>query len=155
MNEKTVVLTRVFDAPRRLVFEAWTRPEALAQWFGPRGFTVPSCETDPRAGGFFRLCMRAPDGKNYWVRGAYREIVAPERLVITCTAEDDKGVARLEEVINVALEERGGRTTLTLNATARGLGDEAEKMLAGMQKGWAQTVDRLNALLDSKPQKET
>ena len=155
MNEKTVLLTRVFDAPRRLVFEAWTRPEALAQWFGPKGFTVPSCETDPRAGGFFRLCMRSPDGKNYWVRGAYREIVAPERLVITCTAEDDKGVPRLEEIINVALEERAGRTTLSLNATARGLGDEAAKMLAGMQKGWAQTVDRLNALLYSKPQKET
>ncbi|HKQ29210.1 MAG TPA: SRPBCC domain-containing protein [Burkholderiales bacterium] len=155
MNEKTVVLTRVFDAPRRLVFEAWTRPQALAQWFGPKGFTVPSCETDPRTGGLFRLCMRSPDGKNYWVRGAYREIVAPERLVITCTAEDDEGVARLEEIIDVALEERSGRTTLTLNATARGLGDVAEKMLAGMQKGWAQTVDRLNALLYSKPQKET
>jgi uncharacterized protein YndB with AHSA1/START domain len=154
VNEKTVVLTRVFDAPRRLVFEAWTRPEALAQWFGPKGFTVPSCETDPREGGVFRLCMRSPDGKNYWVRGAYREIVAPERLVITCTAEDDKGVVRLEETINVALEEQGGRTTLTLNATARGPGEEAASMLAGMQKGWAQTVDRLNALINSKPQKE-
>ena len=71
MNQHTVALTRVFDAPRERVFECWTRAEHLQHWFGPNGFTIHSCETDPRPGGVFKLCMRAPDGKDYWVRGRF------------------------------------------------------------------------------------
>jgi PhnB protein len=148
LTEETVVLTRIFDAPRERVFDAWTRAEHLASWFGPKGFTVPACETDPRPGGIFRLCMRSPRGQDFWVRGEFREVVRPERLVITCTAEDDRGIPRLEEVINVAFEEQGGKTKLTLNTTARGPSAEAQPMLANMQKGWAQTVDRLGALFN-------
>jgi uncharacterized protein YndB with AHSA1/START domain len=91
--------------------------------------------------------MRSPDGKDYRVRGSYREVVAPERLVIACTADDDKGIARLEEVINVTFTERAGKTTLTVHATASGPTAEAAAMLDGMPKGWAQTVDRLGAHL--------
>ncbi len=147
MNQRTVDITRVFDAPRERVFAAWTRPEQLARWFGPKGFTVPSCEADPRPGGAFRLVMRSPDGKDYRVRGSYREVAVPERLVIVCTADDDKGIARLEEVINVTFTERAGRTTLKVHATASGPSAEAAAMLEGMPKGWAQTVDRLGAHL--------
>jgi uncharacterized protein YndB with AHSA1/START domain len=96
--ETKVDLRRVFDAPAHRVFEAWTRPEQIARWFGPKGFTVHSAEADPRPGGVFRMCMRSPEGKDYWVRGAYREVVPNERLVIACTADDDKGVKRLDEV---------------------------------------------------------
>jgi uncharacterized protein YndB with AHSA1/START domain len=147
MNQRTVDITRVFDAPRERVFAAWTKAEHLARWFGPKGFTVPSCEADPRPGGAFRLVMRSPDGKDYRVRGSYREVAAPERLVIECTADDDKGITRLEEVIKVTFTERAGKTTLTVHAAASGPSAEAAAMLEGMPKGWAQTVDRLGTHL--------
>ena len=147
MNQHTVALTRVFEAPRERVFACWTHAEHLQHWFGPKGFTIHSCETDPRSGGVFKLCMRAPDGRDYWVRGEFREIDFPKHLVIACVADDDKGVERLQEVIEVMFTESDGRTTVALNATARGPSDEAAAMLKGMDKGWAQTVDRLGAHL--------
>ena len=84
------------------------------------------------------------------MRGSYREVVAPERLVITCIAEDEKGIARLEEVIDVTSAENGGKTTLTVHAVASGPTAKAAAMLDGMPKGWAETVDRLNAHLNPK-----
>jgi uncharacterized protein YndB with AHSA1/START domain len=147
MNEQKVALERVFDAPRSRVFECWTRAEHLQHWFGPRGFTIHSCEADARPGGIFKLCMRSPDGKDYWVRGEYREVAAPSHLVISCAADDEKGVERLHEVIDVTFTEARGKTTVAVNATARGSSDEAAAMLKGMDKGWAQTIERLGAHL--------
>ena len=142
-REHTVNAVRVYDAPRESVFAAWTRAEHLAHWFGPRGFTIHSCEADARPGGVFRLCMRSPEGVDYWVRGTYREVITPERLVVHCTADDAKGVKRLDEVITVTLAAEGGRTRLTLHATASGTGTEAAKMLRGMEQGWSETLERL------------
>ena len=147
MNQHTVALTRVFEAPRELVFECWTRAEHLVHWFGPKGFTIHSCEADPRPGGVLKFCMRAPDGDEYWVRGLFTEIDFPEHLIITCAADDHKGIERLHEVIDVTFTESQGRTTVRINAVARGPSDEAAAMLKGMDKGWAQTVDRLGAHL--------
>ena len=142
-RERMVRATRLYDAPRERVFAAWTRAEHLAHWFGPQGFSIHSCEADPRPGGLFRLCMRSPEGEDYWVRGSYREIAAPERLVIQCTADDARGVQRLEEVITVSLASEGGKTRLTLHATAAGTGPEAAAMLRGMEQGWSETLERL------------
>lgn len=150
MNQRTVEVTRLVDAPRERVFAAWTQAKHLEQWFGPKGFTLHSCEADPRPGGAFRLCMRSPGGEEYWVRGTYREVAAPERLVIACTADDEKGIAQLEEVINVTFARQGGKTRLTVHAVASGPTERAAAMLEGMPKGWAQTVDRLNAHLAPK-----
>jgi uncharacterized protein YndB with AHSA1/START domain len=150
VNEKTVALTRVFDAPRERVFACWTRAEHLQHWFGPKGFTIHSCETDARPGGLFKLCMRAADGKEYWVRGEYREVDAPSHLIIHCTADDEKGVERLQETIEVTFTESRGRTTVAVNATARGPSEEAAAMIKGMDKGWAQTVERLGSHLTRK-----
>ena len=149
-NKQAIVITRVFDAPRSRVFAAWTDAEHLAHWFAPKRFTVPSCETDPRPGGAFRVCMRSPDGHDYWVRGVFREFVAPERLVIACTAEGEGGFARLEEVIDVTFAEHGDKTRVTLNVTASGSTAEAAAMLERMPKSWAQTVDRLDLHLVPK-----
>jgi uncharacterized protein YndB with AHSA1/START domain len=142
-REHTVNAVRVFDAPRERVFAAWTRAEHLAHWFGPRGFAIHSCEADARPGGLFRLCMRSPEGLDYWVRGSFREVAAPERVVIHCYADDAKGTQRLEEVISVSLAAEDGKTRLTLHATAAGTGPEAAAMLSGMEQGWSETLDRL------------
>jgi uncharacterized protein YndB with AHSA1/START domain len=147
VKESVVRMTRVFEAPREAVFAAWTHAKHLVHWFGPKGFTIHSCEADPRPGGTFRLCLRSPRGQDYWVRGVYREVLAPERVVIACKAEDEHGIERLEEIIDVTLVEQGGRTELRLHATARGATPEAVPMLDGMQKGWAQTVSRLDSHL--------
>jgi uncharacterized protein YndB with AHSA1/START domain len=119
-GEEKVVMTRIYDAPRSRVFEAWTRAEHLEKWFGPTGFAITDCESDPRPGGVFRLRWRSPRGEAYRVNGSYR---------------------------GVTFEQHGSRTRLSLNSTASGLGPQAARMLASMQKGWAQTVDRLSALL--------
>src|SRR5260370_37893765 len=86
-NELT--MTRIFDAPRDLVFKAWTAPEHMMNWFCPNGFTLPVCEMDFRVGGRLRLCMRATDGNEHWGRGVYREIVPAERIDWTGTLEHD------------------------------------------------------------------
>lgn len=143
-HESTVSLIRVFGASRPRVFAAWTDARQLERWFSPNGFTAHSCETDPRPGGVFRFCLRSPAGKDYWVRGSYREIVPPERLVIECTAHDEHDRPALQEVIRVTLADERGATRLTLVATAGGEGATAAAMVAGMPKGWNQTVQRLD-----------
>src|SRR5580700_2538193 len=86
--EREVTITRLFDAPRELVFQAWTDPQHLAQWWGPKGFSNPICEADARPGGAWRIVMRGPDGAKYPCGGVYREIVESERLVFTNIAYD-------------------------------------------------------------------
>ena len=81
--ENVLVLTRLIDAPRGLVFSVWTQPEHLTRWWGPNQFTLPHCEGDFREGGAYKFCMRAPDGSDHWVWGTYEEIVPPSRLVFT------------------------------------------------------------------------
>ncbi len=77
--ERVLEIERIFDAPRSLVFKAWTEPGHLVHWYGPRGFTLPSCKLDLRPGGSWRSCMLSPEGREYWVKGVYREIVEPAR----------------------------------------------------------------------------
>ena len=91
-REYVVSTTRFYAVARERVLQSWTRAEHLAHWFGPRGFTVHSVEADPRPGGAFRLIMRAPDGRDYRVRGGFREVVPPERLVIDCRADAERGL---------------------------------------------------------------
>ena len=110
-----LAITRILDAPRELVFAAWTDPARLAQWFGPDGFTATVHEMDVRRGGTYRFCMHAPDGDDHWVRGSYREIVAPERLVFTYNTQYADGTFDPETLVTVTLDDLGGgRTRLTL-----------------------------------------
>jgi uncharacterized protein YndB with AHSA1/START domain len=147
-SERIVTLTRLFRAPRERVFAAWTRAEHLAHWFGPRGFTVPSCEADPRPGGALRVCMRSPRGEEFWVRGVFREFVPPERVLIWCVADDEAGDLALEETIDARFAEEASGTVLSLRASASGSSARARAMLEGMEPGWHQTIDRLGSHVD-------
>lgn len=144
--EREVIITRVLDAPRELVFRTWTDPAHLARWWGPHGFTNPVCEVDPRPGGKILIHMRGPDGVVYPMSGTFHEILAPERLVFFSTAEDEHGEAVLESVTTVTFSEHGNRQTrLTVQARAKGLKPVAAQYLLGMQVGWEQSVERLSA----------
>jgi uncharacterized protein YndB with AHSA1/START domain len=116
--ERELVITRVFDAPRRLVFKAWTEPDRAALWWGPQGFTTISCEMNVRPGGAWRRCMVAPDGTEHRKRGVYREIVEPERLVFTYATEDAEGRSGHETLVTVTFADLGGKTRLTLHQVA-------------------------------------
>ena len=142
-EEGTLVITRVFDAPRDLVFDAWTDPKHVAQWWGPDGFTNPVCELDARPGGAIRINMRGPDGTVYSMAGAYWEIVEPERLVFTSAALDAEGTPLFEVLTTVTFPERGGKTALTLQARVIRASAEAAPYLKGMEAGWTQSLERL------------
>jgi uncharacterized protein YndB with AHSA1/START domain len=103
--ERELVITRVFDAPRELVFQAWIDPKHLSQWWGPKGFINPVCEVDARVGGAWRIVMRAPDGAEYPGGGVYLEIVEPERLVFTNVAVDKNGNPILDGLTTVTFAE--------------------------------------------------
>src|SRR5215475_16096078 len=147
-GEASVTLTRVFDAPRALVWKAWTNPTMMAQWFGPRGFTNPVCELDVRAGGSLRIVMRGPDGNDYPMKGEFRVVSEPELLVFTNIAIDSEGRHLLEGETTVTFTEKGGKTTLTLETYAVGLVPIAPQMLAGMEAGWTQSIDKLQELVE-------
>jgi len=138
-----LVMTRIFEAPRDLVFTAWTDPEHLRQWWGPTGFTNPVCELDLRPGGAIRIDMRAPDGVVYPMSGVFREISEPERLVFTSAALDVHGKPMFENLNIVVFEEYEGKTKLTLHVRVLSKTAEAAPHLAGMEMGWKLTLDRL------------
>jgi uncharacterized protein YndB with AHSA1/START domain len=142
-KEREVVLTRVFDAPRELVFRAWTDPKIMKEWYGPKMFTNPVCELDARVGGAWHIVMRGPDGTEYPGRGVYREIVKPERLVFTSEATDKDGKVILAGLATVTFAEEGGKTKLTLRVRATAMVDYAVAFLGGMEAGWSQSLDGL------------
>jgi len=139
-----LVVTRVFDAPRELVFKAWTTPDLMAKWWGPAMFTNPVCQLDARPGGALRIEMRAPNGTVYPMTGVFHEVVAPARLVFTSRALEDKhGKAHLEVLNTVTFAERGDTTQLTLRASVVKSTPAAATALAGMEEGWNQSLDSL------------
>ena len=144
---RELVITRVFDALRSLIFKAWVDPKHLAQWWGPHGFTNPVCELDVRPGGAIRIHMRGPDGTVYPMTGVYREIVEPERLVFTSAALDQEGQPLFEVLNTVIFAKQGGKTTLTTKARVVKSNDGAAPYLKGMEAGLTQTLECLAAFL--------
>ncbi len=141
--EREVTITRVFDAPRALVFSMWTDAKHLARWWGPHGFDNPRCEADPRPGGKILIHMRGPDGGVHAMGGVYNEIVRHERIVFTSYVELPDGTRVVESLNTVRFEEQGGKTKVILHAKAGGFTDLAPRMLAGMEAGWATSLDKL------------
>jgi uncharacterized protein YndB with AHSA1/START domain len=143
--ERVLVISRIFDAPRDLLFKAWSEPERLVQWFGPKGFTSTVIGSmDTRPGGAYRLHMRGPDGSDHWVQGVCREIVEPKRIVCTYVWTDAYGnPTRPQTLLTLTFEEHGEQTKLTLHqavfesVTARDAHDE----------GWTSSLERLTEYL--------
>ena len=146
-GEGKVAITRVFDAPRALVWRAWTDPAMMANWFGPRGFTSSVPELDLRVGGALRIVMHGPDGNDYPMKGVFLEVAPPERLVYSNIALDKDGNHLLEGETTVTLSEQDGKTTLYLVSHMVGRVPIAPQMLAGMEAGWTQSIDKLGELL--------
>ncbi len=157
---KDFILTRVFNAPRALVWKAWTDPEHLKKWFGPKGFTMPGCSMDLRPGGVFHYGLRSPQGHEMWGKWTFKEINPPEKLVLVSSFSDAQGgITRhpmsatwpLETLSTTTFTEEAGKTTLTLRWSAYHA-TEAEQTTfdsahAGMTQGWGGTMAQLEAYL--------
>ncbi len=149
--ERELVITRIFNAPREQVWKAWTDPEYLKRWWGPKGFTSPVSKIDLRVGGTYLNCMRSPEGKDYWSTGVYREIVEPARLVYTDSFADEKGTVvpaahygmggdwPLKLMVMVTFEESGGKTIMILQHTGMPSGQMSDLARAG----WNESFDKL------------
>jgi uncharacterized protein YndB with AHSA1/START domain len=149
--ERVLVITRVFDAPRSLVFKAWTDPEHVVRWWGPKGFTTPFCKIDFRPGGVFHYCMRSPEGRDFWGKGIYREIVEPERIVFTDFFADKEGNPvpathygmspdwPAEMLVSVTFGEHEDKTKATLQHVGIPSGTEGDSC----EVGWTESLERL------------
>jgi uncharacterized protein YndB with AHSA1/START domain len=146
--QREVTLTRVFDAPPQLVWKAWTEPRHMAQWWGPKAFTNPVCEIDLRERGTIRIHMRGPNGTVYPMTGTFEEIIPLKRLVFSTVARDLDDNPLLEGKTTVTFEDVGGKTKLTIRSWAVGIAPIAPQMLAGMEMGWTQSLDKLAELVE-------
>jgi uncharacterized protein YndB with AHSA1/START domain len=134
-----VRLTRLIDAPPEVVFEVWTRAEHLTEWWGPQGFSLPSCELDFRVGGAFRYRMRDAAGEDHWLRGVFQEISESERLVFTFAWGDAERATGPVTLVTVTFEAYDGKTRVTLHQT----GLESESSARAHEDGWSTHFDRL------------
>jgi len=163
------VIARTFNAPRELVWKAWTERKRLMKWFGPKGFTMPAAKLDLRPGGVFHYCLVSPEGKEMWGKFVYREVVEPERIVLVNSFSNEEGGLTRHpfhatwplEMLSAATfgEDEEGRTTITLewsplNATEadRETFDESHE---GMKQGWRGTFDQLADYLAKAQESET
>ena len=145
MTEPGIAITRVFDAPRELVFAAWTDPDQLASWLGPHGYTPSAVTLATRPGGAWRACIRSPEGDEHWMHGVYREITAPERLVFTF-AWDTEGDLRTETVVAIGFADLGGKTEMTFVQT--GFPTTADR--DGHDEGWTSSFEDLTGFIRRK-----
>jgi uncharacterized protein YndB with AHSA1/START domain len=150
-KDQELLITRILDAPRESVWKAWTDPDLMKRWWGPKGFTSPYCKIDLRIGGKFLYCMQSPEDKDYWSTGIYREIIAQERIVFSNSFADEKGNVvpatqygmssdfPLEMLVTVTFEEIEGKTKLTLSHVGIPSGADRD----GANVGWNQSLDKL------------
>jgi uncharacterized protein YndB with AHSA1/START domain len=159
-DEEELTLERIFEAPRELVWKAWTDPELFMRWWGPARFSCPSCKIDLRVGGKYLACMRSPEGKEYWTVGVYREIAPPSLLVMTNHFSDDKGNvvpseyyghspdAGKEMVLTVRLQELEGKKRTKLILTHSGLSKLSPEEREDVEQGWTESLDKQGEILE-------
>jgi uncharacterized protein YndB with AHSA1/START domain len=159
-TEGDFVISRTFDAPRDLVWKAFTEPERMKQWWGPKGFTVIASKMDLRPGGTYLYGMRAPDGNEMWGKMVYREITPPERMVFINSFSDEAGgITRhpmapnwpLEMLSTFTFEDVGGKTKFAIRWAPHNATEEERKTFAAshdsMRQGWGGTLEQLTAYL--------
>jgi uncharacterized protein YndB with AHSA1/START domain len=164
-NLQEFVITRVFDAPRDLVWKAFTEPQRMREWWGPKGATVIKSEMDLRPGGSFHYALRTSDGNTMWGKMAYREITPPSRMVFVNSFSDEAGGVThhpmaptwpLETLSVFTFEEEGGKTRFTVTWTPLNPTEEERATFAAghasMQQGWGGTLDKLAAYLAKSAQ---
>jgi uncharacterized protein YndB with AHSA1/START domain len=150
-------ITRIFNAPREMVFRAWTDPVYVKQWWGPAEFSSPYCTIDFRVGGKFRFCMRSPDGKDYWNVGVYNEIIVPEKIVSTMHFADKDGSIVPSsyyfessefpsEMVDVITFEIYGKVKTKLTLCRNHSSDLANKF--GEIQGWNQSLDKFSSVVE-------
>jgi len=152
LTERTLVTTKIFDAPVALVYRAWTDPAQLAKWFPPEGFTAPRCEVDPRPGGVFRVDMKSPDGPPFEGKifpgpGRFQEVVPNERLVFTMTPELGEGQRMPTVLMTVRFEAQGQRTRVVVEQTLPTVAEYETMARTGMVEGIRQSLDKLAGVL--------
>jgi uncharacterized protein YndB with AHSA1/START domain len=147
-SDREVLMTRDFDAPRRLVWDAMSRPEFLKRWLtGPPGWTMTICEDDNRVGGTFRWVWRGPDGNELTMRGVYRELVPPERVVRTESFEMGGAPPMGEQLVTLELAEKGDKTKLTIRLSYDSREARDGAMASGMEQGMNHSYANLDELL--------
>jgi uncharacterized protein YndB with AHSA1/START domain len=144
-SDREIVITRLFDAPRGLVFEAHTSCEHMSNWWGPRKYEFASCELDFRPGGKWRIVHRADGEEDQGFRGEFREIVPPEKIVWTFEWEGMPGHVSVE---TLTLEEQDGKTLLTASSVYDTVEDRDGMLQSGMEEGAAEAMDRLDEYLE-------
>jgi uncharacterized protein YndB with AHSA1/START domain len=142
-TDREIIMTRVFDAPRQMVWDAFSKPELLKRWFGPRGWNLSACDVDHRVGGGFRFVLRGPDGREMGMRGTYRELEPPARSVHLESFDDYPG----ESVVTAVYTEKGGKTTMTVTVEYPSAEVRDIVMRSGMEHGAAESYDKLAELL--------
>ena len=157
-SEKKLIIHRIFDAPRELLWKAWTDPEITKKWFGPRTYTIPFNSIDLRLGGKNITCMRSPEGKDMWSVGEYRELIPNERIVITDSFADENGnivsasdygmdpAFPLESIVVITFKDLDGKTDFNMNYID-GTSPIPEKDLIDMTAGWNESFDKLDEYL--------
>lgn len=148
-SDREIEMTRLFDAPRQLVFDAFTNPAHVPHWFGPRGWSVPVCEIDLRPGGSWRYVLSGPDGEEMGMSGVYREITPPERIVTTESFDDYPG----ESLNTLTLTEEDGKTRYTVTVLYADKETRDAVLASGMSEGAAETLERLAEHLEALEEK--
>jgi uncharacterized protein YndB with AHSA1/START domain len=146
-SDREVMLTRVFDAPRHTVFDAFTKPELLKRWFGPRGWSLSQCEVDLKVGGKWRFVLRSPEGQEMGMSGVWRELQPSGRIVHTESFDDFPG----ESQVTTVLIEKVGKTTLQATVLYPSKEVRDAVIASGMEHGAAESYDKLNDIFASVP----
>lgn len=142
-SERELTITRVFNAPRSLVFKVWTQPEHFSRWLGPKDFTTIGCQMNVQVGGMYRACIRSPEGNDHWMQGVYREITEPERLVFTFAWEDENNQPKHETLVTVTFEEHDNKTLMTFQQAIF----ESIESRDSHNTGWSECFERLATYL--------
>lgn len=154
--ESELLITRIFSTPRELVWKAWTEPERVMRWWGPKYFTSPICKMDFRVGGSYHFCMQSPEGEDFWSTGVYLEIIPLEKIVCTDSFADENGNVvpatyydmeedfPLELELTITFEDHNGNTKMILRhiGIPEGITQELTK------QGWNESFDKLAEILE-------